>query len=102
MEGLRDFRRSGGENSRPIATPGLDPLRQTVLAPLVDQDRQRWFRRLTGLRLTVIWDPDPGQSVCDVAYAVGYTDANYFRQAFKAHTGCAPSIWRQHHALTSR
>lgn len=38
---------------------------------------------------------DPGESVCEVAYAVGYTDANYFRQAFKAHTGCAPSVWRR-------
>lgn len=38
---------------------------------------------------------DPRRSVCEVAYAVGYTDANYFRQAFKVNTGCAPSAWRQ-------
>lgn len=45
---------------------------------------------------------DPARSVCDVAYAVGYTDAHCFRQAFKAHTGCAPSIWRQRQAATPK
>lgn len=40
---------------------------------------------------------DPRPSICEVAYAVGYTDANYFRQAFKAHTGCPPTDWRRNH-----
>jgi len=38
---------------------------------------------------------DPRLSICEVAYAVGYTDANYFRQAFKTHTGCPPTEWRR-------
>jgi two-component system response regulator YesN len=45
---------------------------------------------------------NPKHSVCEVAYAVGYTDANYFRQAFKAHTGSPPMVWRQHHALVAK
>jgi AraC-like DNA-binding protein len=38
---------------------------------------------------------DPVNRVCEVAYAVGYADPNYFRAAFKASVGLAPSAWRQ-------
>ena len=38
---------------------------------------------------------DPARRVADVAYAVGYTDANRFRAAFKAATSVAPRAWRE-------
>ena len=37
---------------------------------------------------------DPSQRVSEVAYAVGYANPNYFRDAFKARIGTAPSVWR--------
>jgi AraC-like DNA-binding protein len=37
---------------------------------------------------------DPSVRVSEVAYAVGYTDPNTFRQAFKARLGLPPSAWR--------
>ena len=37
---------------------------------------------------------DPKQRISDVAYAVGYTDPNTFRLAFKRLTGVSPSMWR--------
>lgn len=40
---------------------------------------------------------DPVLRVSEVAYAVGYTDANRFRQAFKATHGLPPSEWRARH-----
>jgi len=57
----RDIRSGKGGKSRPDATQSLEPLRQAVLMPLVNRDRQRWFRQLTGLRLTVVWHVDPGR-----------------------------------------
>lgn len=41
---------------------------------------------------------DPMQRISDVAYAVGYTDANRFRLDFKSHMGLAPSKWRERFA----
>ena len=38
---------------------------------------------------------DPATRVSEVAAAVGYRDANRFRQAFKSATGVAPSVWRE-------
>jgi len=38
---------------------------------------------------------DPRVRVCEAAAAVGFASADYFRHAFKAHTGCPPSVWRQ-------
>jgi AraC-like DNA-binding protein len=37
---------------------------------------------------------DPSRRISDVAYAVGYTDPNRFRLAFKAATGIPPATWR--------
>ncbi len=37
---------------------------------------------------------DPVWRVSDVAFAVGYTDEDYFRRAFKAATGLSPAAWR--------
>ena len=37
---------------------------------------------------------DPTRRISDVAYAVGYTNANQFRLVFKAATGLAPVTWR--------
>jgi len=51
---------------------------------------------LTRLRLEKAREllSDPTRRVSDVAYAVGYTNANQFRLAFKAATGLAPVTWR--------
>lgn len=51
---------------------------------------------LTRLRLEKAKDllSDPTRRVSDVAYAVGYTNPNRFRLAFKAITGLAPVTWR--------
>jgi YesN/AraC family two-component response regulator len=51
---------------------------------------------LTRLRLEKAKDllSDPTRRVSDVAYAVGYTNPNQFRLAFKAITGLAPVTWR--------
>ena len=38
---------------------------------------------------------DPLKRVGDVAYAVGYSVPNHFRDVFKAHVGLSPSAWRQ-------
>jgi AraC-like DNA-binding protein len=37
----------------------------------------------------------PLNQVSEIACAVGYTSPDYFRQAFKAHTGFSPYQWRQ-------
>ena len=37
---------------------------------------------------------DPVQRTSEVAFAVGYTDEDYFRRAFKAATGSSPAAWR--------
>lgn len=37
---------------------------------------------------------DPSARVCDVAYAVGYTNPNHFCSAFKIHERVSPSAWR--------
>jgi len=51
---------------------------------------------LTRLRLEKAKEllSDPTRRVSDVAYAVGYANANQFRLAFKAATGLAPVTWR--------
>jgi len=51
---------------------------------------------LTRLRLEKAREllSDPTRRVSDVAYGVGYANANRFRLAFKAATGLAPVIWR--------
>jgi len=38
---------------------------------------------------------DPTRRVSEIAYAVGYSDPNRFRLAFKQWTGLSPSAWRQ-------
>ena len=38
---------------------------------------------------------DPAKRIAEVAYAVGYTDPNRFRLAFKQWTGIAPRAWRE-------
>ncbi len=38
---------------------------------------------------------DPLKHVSEVARASGYTSGDYFRQAFRAHTGSSPSRWRE-------
>jgi len=38
---------------------------------------------------------DPVTRVCEVAYAVGYTSPNHFRDVFKARVGIPPSVWRE-------
>ena len=37
---------------------------------------------------------DPRQTIAEVAYAVGYTNANRFRLAFKQWAGLPPFVWR--------
>lgn len=38
---------------------------------------------------------NPSNRVCEVACAVGYASPGHFWRAFKAHTGLAPSTWRE-------
>jgi len=38
---------------------------------------------------------DPLKRVCEVAYAVGYPNPNYFRNVFRARIGVSPSAWRE-------
>lgn len=40
---------------------------------------------------------DPALSVAQVAGATGYASEDWFRHAFKAHTGLSPSAWRARH-----
>jgi YesN/AraC family two-component response regulator len=87
--------------SRPVRLKELaDALQHNVcyLCALFSRRTGRTFHRcLDDLRLARAQEllGDPLCSVCAVAYAVGYTDANYFRQAFKAHTGISPTEWRR-------
>ena len=62
VSGPRDIRSGSGGVSRCDGTQSLEPPRHTVLVPFVNRDRQRWFRQLTGLRLTVVWHEDTAQS----------------------------------------
>ncbi len=48
------------------------------------------LRMTTAMELLV----DPRNRVSDVACAVGYASEDWFRHAFKAHTGYCPSEWR--------
>ena len=36
----------------------------------------------------------PGQSIAEVAYAVGFQDSNYFSRSFKQHHGMSPREFR--------
>jgi YesN/AraC family two-component response regulator len=45
---------------------------------------------------------DPLRRVSEVAYATGYADPDYFRRAFKARVGVAPSAWRTTSKAASR
>ena len=38
---------------------------------------------------------DPVKRVAEVAYAVGYTNPNHFRNVFTARVGLPPSVWRE-------
>jgi AraC-like DNA-binding protein len=38
---------------------------------------------------------DPVKRVSEVAYAVGYSNANHFRNVFSTHLGLSPSAWRR-------
>ncbi|HVM46995.1 MAG TPA: AraC family transcriptional regulator [Candidatus Acidoferrum sp.] len=38
---------------------------------------------------------DPVNRVSEVAYAVGYTNPNHFRNVFTARVGIPPSAWRE-------
>jgi AraC-like DNA-binding protein len=38
---------------------------------------------------------DPRVRVSEVAYAVGFSDANYFAKSFRRHAGCSPSEYRE-------
>jgi AraC-like DNA-binding protein len=51
---------------------------------------------LTELRLQRAQEllSDPSQTVAEVAYAVGYTEPNRFRLAFKQWAGLPPTLWR--------
>jgi AraC-like DNA-binding protein len=52
---------------------------------------------MKGVRLEKAQDllQNPSIQIAEVAQSVGYTDPNSFRQAFKAQTGIAPSVWRE-------
>jgi AraC-like DNA-binding protein len=41
---------------------------------------------------------DPVTRVSEVAYAVGYTNPNHFRNVFTARVGLSPSAWRESRA----
>jgi transcriptional regulator GlxA family with amidase domain len=41
-----------------------------------------------------------GQSITDIAFAVGFTDSNYFTRQFHKVVGISPRAYRQQHALT--
>ena len=42
---------------------------------------------------------DPVQRISEVAYAVGYTSPNHFRNVFTARVGVPPSAWREADAV---
>jgi AraC-like DNA-binding protein len=73
---------------------GMNP---ACLSDLFSQTVGLPFKKyLTKLRLEKAQEllSDPRQTVADVAYAVGYTDPNRFRLAFKQWAGLPPSVWR--------
>lgn len=45
---------------------------------------------------------DPLNRVTDIACAVGYASEDWFRHAFKSHTGLSPSFWRESGDLGKR
>lgn len=40
---------------------------------------------------------DPRRKIAEIAGAAGYASEDWFRHAFKHHTGLSPSAWRQAH-----
>lgn len=39
--------------------------------------------------------PEPDKNVSEIAYAVGFTDANYFTRAFTQEYGITPTEYRK-------
>jgi AraC-like DNA-binding protein len=81
---------------------GMNP---ACLSGLFSQTVGLPFKKyLTKLRLEKAQEllSDPRQTIAEVAYAVGYTDPNRFRLAFKDWAGLPPSAWRgSKHAKTA-
>jgi AraC-like DNA-binding protein len=70
----------------------------SYLSALFSQTTGVTFRHyLEELRLVKAKDllQDPVKRVSEVAYAVGYTTPNHFRDAFKTRVGIPPSAWRE-------
>ncbi|MBC6993355.1 7TM diverse intracellular signaling domain-containing protein [Neolewinella lacunae] len=44
---------------------------------------------------------DPARNVSEIAYAVGFSDPNYFSRTFNDEFGCNPSDWRKKNGIVS-
>jgi AraC family transcriptional regulator, exoenzyme S synthesis regulatory protein ExsA len=44
---------------------------------------------------------DPGLTVTEIAYSLGFADGNAMGMSFKRHVGCSPTEWRRSRGSSS-
>lgn len=105
-----------GRRAQHLAERMIEHIHENYTRPLVLTDVARalgrnvsylsdLFVRTTGIAFHAYLDQlrlaracellsDPTRTVADVAAATGYASDDWFRHAFKAHTGLSPTAWR--------
>jgi len=77
------------------------------LASVSPEHLSRSFKRVTGFgfseylnqlrlrRAEYLLKNEPGRSVCEIAYACGFNDSNYFSSKFKSFFGISPNAYKK-------